>query len=236
MKRKVVLMLGLPYLAFNLILFIIFLLNYFFLTYTTGNLFSYLQDNYGIGGIYFFFIILYYSYPFGFLFILISGLYLYRLKIRKAVIFGIVGTIIYVITVFFFTLVYIQGRDLQLLVLIFLWVFSSIVNLIVLILLRSEKKELTFEDEMAVKKIVLDLGMKYTRLEVREISEKCENYDSDSIISILKSMISNKEIYAEFFKSSNTVSFDQQANIKEIDELMAAYKDWKDEHYEKQEV
>lgn len=235
MKRKVVLMLGLPYLAFNLILFIIFLLNYFFLTYTTGNLFIYLQDNYGIGGIYFFFIMLYYSYPFGFLFILISGLYLYRLKIRKAVIFGIVGNIIYVITVFFFTFVYIQGRDLQLLELIFLWVFSSIVNLIVLILLRSEKKELTFEDEMTIKKIVLDLGMKYTRLEVREISEKC-GCDSDSIIEVLNSMIVNKEIYAEFFKSSNTVSFDQQANIDEIDELMAAFKDWEDEHYEKQEI
>jgi len=46
-------------------------------------------------------------------------------------------------------------------------------------------------------------------------------------------MIVNKEIYAEFFKSSNTVSFDQQANIDEIDELMAAYKDWEDDHYEK---
>jgi len=211
MKRKVVLMLGLPYLVINLILFIIFLLNYFYLTYTTGNLFSYLNDNYGINGFYLLNVIIYHAYPIGFLFILISGLYLYRLKIRKAIIFGIVGTIVYGITVYFFTLVYIQGKDLQLLLLIFLWVFSSIVNLIVLILLRSEKKELTFEDEMAIKKIVL-------------------------IISVLKSMISNKEIYAEFFKSSNTVSFDQQANLEEIDELMAVYKDWKDEYYKKQEV
>jgi len=227
MKRKEILMRGIPYLVCNLILFIIFLLK----DYTRG-FFSYLQNNFGVGGIYFLFIILYYTYHFGFLFILISGFYLYHLKIKKSIIFGIVGTIIYVLAVFFLTLIYIQRRELQLLLLIFFWVFCLIVNLIVFSLLKSEKNELTFTDETIIKKIVLDLGTKYTRLEVREISEKC-GYDSDSIIRVLNSMIMNKEIYAEFFKSSNTVSFDQQANIDEIDELMAAYKDWEDDHYEK---
>ena len=226
MKRKDVLIRGIPYLILNLFLFIIFLLNYIPLNNSLGN---YLD--YGVDGLK---IIIYFTYPFGFLFIFISGFYLYRLKIKKSIIFGIVGTIIYVLTVFFFTIVYLQNRELQLLLLIFLWVLSSIVNFIVLILLRFEKKELTFEAKIIIKKIVLDLGTKYTRLEVREISEKC-GYDSDSIIGVLDSMIMNKEIYAEFFKSSNTVSFDQQANIDEIDELMAAFKDWEDEHYEKRE-
>ena len=81
----------------------------------------------------------------------------------------------------------------------------------------------------------MDLGTKFTRLEVREISEKCV-YDSDSIIGVLNNMIIKKEIYAEFFKSSNTVSFDQQANIEEIDVLMAAFKDWEDSHYTKKEI
>jgi hypothetical protein len=49
-------------------------------------------------------------------------------------------------------------------------------------------------------------------------------------------MISNKEIYAEFFKSSKTVSFDQQANIDEIDELMAVFKDWEDDQITKKEL
>jgi len=232
MKKKDILMLGLPYLVFNLILFIMFLSNYFFLSRILGDLPSYLRVNYGINGFFFLTIIIYHSYPLGFLFILISGGFLYLLKIRKSVLFGIIGTIIYAITVYFFTLVYIQEKNLQLLILIFFWVVCSILNLILLSLLKLYKKELIFEDRMIIKKIVLDLGTKYTRLEVREISEKC-GYDSDSIIGVLNSMIVNKEIYAEFFKSSNTVSFDQQANIDEIDELMAAYKDWEDDHYEK---
>jgi hypothetical protein len=234
MKRKDVLIWGIPYLVINLFLFIIFLLNYDTLNNSLGNHFSYLVDNYEVDGFYLLKIIIYFTYPFGFLFILISGFYIYRLKIKKSIIFGIVGTIIYVLTVFYFTIVYLQNRELQLLLLIFLWVLSSILNIIIFTLLRSEKKELTFEDEMIIKKIVLDLGTKYTRLEVREISEKCGNV-SDSIIGVLNSMIMNKEIYAEFFKSSNTVLFDQQANIDEIDELMAAFKDWEDKHYEKQE-
>jgi len=225
MKKKDALMLGLPYLVFNLILFIMFLSNYFFLSRILGDLPSYLRVNYGINGFFFLTIIIYHSYPLGFLFIFISGGFLYLLKI-------FIGTIIYAITVYFFTLVYIQEKNLQLLILIFFWVVCSILNLILLSLLKLYKKELIFEDRMLIKKIVLDLGTKYTRLEVREISEKCD-YDSDSIIGVLNSMIVNKEIYAEFFKSSNTVSFDQQANIDEIDELMAAYKDWEDDHYEK---
>jgi hypothetical protein len=100
--------------------------------------------------------------------------------------------------------------------------------------LRSEKKELKFEDEIIIKKTILDLGTKFTRLETREISEK-SGYDSDSIVKVLNSMISNEEIYAEYFKSSKTVSFNQRVNIDEIDELMALFRSWEEEHYEKLE-
>jgi len=142
MKKKDALMLGLPYLVFNLILFIMFLSNYFFLSRILGDLPSYLRVNYGINGFFFLTIIIYHSYPLGFLFILISGGFLYLLKIRKSVLFGIIGTIIYAITVYFFTLVYIQEKNLQLLILIFFWVVCSILNLILLSLLKLYKKEL----------------------------------------------------------------------------------------------
>lgn len=33
--------------------------------------------------------------------------------------------------------------------------------------------------------------------------------------------------YAEYFKSTKSIAFNQQANIDEIDKLMAAYKEWK---------
>jgi len=41
-------------------------------------------------------------------------------------------------------------------------------------------------------------------------------------------MIKNKEIYAEYFTSSKSVAFNQQANIDEIDKLMEVYKEWEE--------
>jgi hypothetical protein len=41
-------------------------------------------------------------------------------------------------------------------------------------------------------------------------------------------MIENNEIFAEYFKSSKTVAFNKQANIKEIDSLMAIYQEWEE--------
>jgi hypothetical protein len=38
----------------------------------------------------------------------------------------------------------------------------------------------------------------------------------------------NKEIYGEYFKSSKTISFNQVANIKEIDNLWETYKQWEE--------
>ncbi len=76
-----------------------------------------------------------------------------------------------------------------------------------------------------IKSIILDLGMKFARLEIQEIAEKCKEKD-DLIIEIVKEMIKKREIYAEYFTSSKAVAFDLQANIDEIDKLMEAYKEW----------
>jgi len=233
MKRKEIMTLGLPYLIFNLLLFLLYLIHTLFILQNVY-LPPYIGDNFG-QGVYFFFSFIFTTYPLGFLFVLISSMYLYRLKIRSSIIFGFIGDIEYGLAVFYFLISYINSTELIILLLTLFWLITLVINLRTHVRLRSEKKEFNIEDEMAIKQTVLDLGTKYTRLEVREISEKCENYDSDSIISVLKSMISNKEIYAEFFKSSNTVSFDQQANIDEIDELMAAFKDWEDIHTTKKE-
>jgi len=88
------------------------------------------------------------------------------------------------------------------------------------------------KEEMVIKKTILDLGTKFTRLEVKEIGEKCK-VDKITIIKVIKEMIENQEIYAEYFKSSNSVAFNQQANINEIDKLMEAYKDWEEKKIRK---
>lgn len=87
-------------------------------------------------------------------------------------------------------------------------------------------------DLLLVKKTILKLGTMFDRLDIHEISEKC-GIDKSSIISVIKEMVNNKEIYAEYFKSTNSVAFNQRANIDEIDELMEKYKQWEEENIKK---
>lgn len=78
-----------------------------------------------------------------------------------------------------------------------------------------------------IKNTILHLGTKFARLQIMEIAEEC-NENEYLIITTVKEMISNNEIYGKYFKSSKSVVFDQQANIDEIDKLMSTYKDWED--------
>ena len=79
-----------------------------------------------------------------------------------------------------------------------------------------------------IKKTILDLGIKFARLQIAEISEVCDVDDVRLIVDVVKDMIDNKEIYAQYFSSTKSIAFDQQANIDEIDNLMSTYKDWED--------
>jgi len=84
-----------------------------------------------------------------------------------------------------------------------------------------------------IKKTVLDLGTKFTRLKIIEIAEKCGLKDQQVIIDTVLNMIEKNEIYADYFSISKSIAFNQQANIEEIDRLMAAYKDWEDKKVRK---
>ena len=79
-----------------------------------------------------------------------------------------------------------------------------------------------------IKKAILDLGTKFARLQVAEISEVCTIQDTHLIKDTINEMIKNKEIYAQYFSSTESVAFNQQANIDEIDKLMEIYKDWEE--------
>ena len=98
---------------------------------------------------------------------------------------------------------------------------------------KLEKRRLELEKINKIKKLVLELGTKFTRLEIREIGEKSSIDDEEIIIEVVKDMIKNKEIYADYFSSSKAIAFDQQANIEEIDNLMAVYKEWEDKKVSK---
>jgi len=95
-------------------------------------------------------------------------------------------------------------------------------------ILNWTEKNLKICNKPVVKKSVLDLGIKFARLQIAEISEVCGVDDVQLIVDVVKDMIDNKEIYAQYFSSTKSVAFDQQANIDEIDKLMSTYKDWED--------
>ncbi len=94
--------------------------------------------------------------------------------------------------------------------------------------LELEREKLKIEKIDRVKKAVLDLGIKFARLQIAEISEVCDIDDVQLIVDTVKDMIDNNEIYAQYFSSTKSVAFDQQANLDEIDNLMSVYKDWED--------
>ena len=84
-----------------------------------------------------------------------------------------------------------------------------------------------------IKKAVLDLGTKFTKLEIKEIKEKCNVESTDLIVDVIKKMIKDKMIYAEYFSSSSAIAFDQRTNIEEIDNLLKKYEQWEKEEKEK---
>lgn len=94
---------------------------------------------------------------------------------------------------------------------------------------KSKLKSLIHQAQIAkIKNTILNLGVKFGRLQVVEIAEECGE-SNKLIITTVKEMIENKEIYARYFSSTQTVAFDQQANIDEIDALMKQYKKWEEE-------
>ena len=166
--------------------------------------------------------------PIGLILIFLSIFYIYRLEIIKAITFGITGWIIISIILFFLYNVFIVFPFMINSILFIICMILLLISISIIILLGILKSVSNFNEQAKIRKEILELGIKFTRLEVREISEKCK-VDRDAIIDVIKKMIANKEIYAEFFKSSKTISFNQQANIDEIDELMKIYEKWENE-------
>ncbi|MBA7525872.1 hypothetical protein ES705_18030 [subsurface metagenome] len=78
------------------------------------------------------------------------------------------------------------------------------------------------------KSVIFNLGQNYARLEVMDILEKCGE-DEELIIFTIQNMIKNREISAEYFKSSKAVAFSQQIDVEEIDKLMKSFDEWEKE-------
>ena len=60
---------------------------------------------------------------------------------------------------------------------------------------------------------------------LKDVAKKCL-VDKNSVINVVNSMASNKEIYAEYFYVTKKFAFNKKANIEEIDHLMSNYQEW----------
>lgn len=188
------------------------------------------SDWIGLSGFSFFWVGIY------FLFI-ISILLTFLLRLKLGLISGIAGCLLMALNIFFpslFILPVIQSMSHYdylnrynvteyLFINFIIWILFCVINLI-LFLGKVIVKDINFN---FIKKTILDLGIQYANLEVREISEVCKA-SKITIIDTIEEMIKKKEIYADYFKSSRTVAFNKQANIKEIDNLMAMYGAWEE--------
>jgi len=150
---------------------------------------------------------------FFYIFFFLSIRYVFLLEIKIAVIIGMITSIVSIIFIF-------NSRILIILIIV--------VNIRMIVLYLKPNAE----EEAIVKRKIIEFGGKIARLKVKDISEK-SNVDTSTVFRVLKEMIRNQEIYAEYFKSSKTVAFNQIANLENIDSLMKLYEDWEHQKLKK---
>jgi hypothetical protein len=160
-----------------------------------------------------------------------SYLYL-RLKLRMGRIFGAITAFLVIIILILRIIIniqysYITSISFSFIILIIAGITSCVIVIRSFIL---KSKEL---DIFSIQKTILELSTKFTRLRVPELAEKC-SVDDTTIVKVIRNMIKNHEIYADFFKSSQTIAFDQQRNIDELDQLMQTYLKWEKKEFDKQ--
>ena len=111
--------------------------------------------------------------------------------------------------------------NLSLLIYIFIFIVLSIVNLLIF----TSIKVITKADKAKIKKVILNLGTRFTELEIGDISEK-SNLNVKKVEEIIIEMIENEEIYAAYQENTKIVRFNQEANLEEIDKLLHTYENW----------
>jgi len=81
--------------------------------------------------------------------------------------------------------------------------------------------------QFEIKKSVLTFGKKGGRLEIKEVAEQTEE-SKRVIIPVVKKMIENNEIDADYFKSSKSIVYNRKTVSNEIDALISEFKEWEE--------
>lgn len=160
---------------------------------------------------------------------------IHNLKWKHSFISGIAGCVIFGLNILFYRFVssfnYEPGlQDANLIV--FLYFICLAIILTINILFISAKPSKKIHENFDLKKEILDLSTKFTRLEIKGISEKL-NKNPILVLDLIKNMLKNEEVYGEYFESTKTITFDQQANIKEIDFLLSKFSEFEEKEIDK---
>lgn len=116
-------------------------------------------------------------------------------------------------------------------------IISSIITLLLVVLLGlfvRKKLALKLIDknvQFKIKKSVLTFGKKGGRLEIKEISEETKE-SKRVVIPVVKKMIEEHEIDADYFKSSKSIVYNRKTVSNEIDMLINEFKEWEEEKKE----
>lgn len=111
------------------------------------------------------------------------------------------------------------------------FIFPSIIFAILLLLIFFKVRP-NYKKQAIVRKKVLSFSTNYSEFKIYELAQICST-DKDFIKSVVKKMIKNNEIYAEYFKNTKKFAFNIKSNLEEIDKLMALYEQWEIQHFGK---
>ena len=157
-----------------------------------------------------------------FLILLIANIAVFKNFFRSALGYGIFAYLpILANYIIILNYNYRGSLNFSLLIYIFIFIALSIVNLLIF----TSIKVVTKADKAKIKKVILNLGTRFTRLEIGDISEK-SNLNVKKVEEIIIEMIENKEIYAAYQENTKIVRFNQEANLEEIDKLLHTYENW----------
>jgi len=163
---------------------------------------------------------------FGLLLIALSIKFVKNLDIMYAFRYGIAGCSLLIFNIIFIMSFYPWYSHYSFI--LYYDIFSIILFCVFFgLLLRYQNTLKESSDEARIRKTILEFGTEITRLKVDEIAEKTETFHK-TIIEVVNNMIKNQEIYARYFKSSNSVVFNQEKNIEDIDDLMTMFREWEE--------
>ena len=129
---------------------------------------------------------------------MISIAFIFLLEVKKGMIPGVLGFVLYAMNDI--NVMFVSTRALILRIFVLVFYFCIQVCLIYLILKPKEKE---IEN---IKSIVIDMSDKFTLTTIKEISEKSKS-DHNIVIKIVNRLITDGDINADFFRRSKTIAF-----------------------------